>query len=373
MASKKKKEGKMKRGLLVVIAMLLVVSLVAIGCAAPAPAPPPVAPAMEPLKVKFSTAYPPPPDASGIGKQWFMDQITERSGGLITWEVFWGGALAKPLEHLDIIGAGVADMGAAPLGAWSDRAPLSHFDYAFLFGPPDPEMVSAAMLQIYDEFPQFQEQIADDNVRINHNNAWDTYDINSVEPIRTLGDFKGKVIALWGKYYPKAIEVVGGTGVPGPMPERYMQLKLGVFDGALQPIEQTVVLKHYEITKYTTIASTGAHMPHEIIMNLDFWNALTPAQQQLFTETGRDTMAWHSANIKKLRGIRLEQLIGHGVTIYKLSEADIATWTNLMPDMPAAWAEDMEALGYPGFEIARRWQQITSDMGFDWPRRWAGW
>ena len=365
----------MKRGLLVVIAMLLVVSLVAIGCAAPAPPPAPApAPAPAPLKVRFSTAYPPPPDASGIGKQWFMDEMTERSGGLITWEVFWGGALAKPLEHLDIIGAGVADMGCAPLGAWADRCPLSHFDYAFLFGPPDPEIVAAAGIQIIlDEYPCFQEQLADDNVRVNHVNIWDTYDFNSTEPIKTLADVEGKVIALWGKYYPAAIEVLGGTGVPSPMPERYMQLKLGVYDGALQPIEQTVVLKHYEITKYTTIVSTGAHLPHDIIMNLDFWNGLTPEQQKLFTEVGRDAMMWHAANVKELRGIRLEQLIGHGVTIFKMSEADIKAWTELCPDQPAKWAEFVEGYGYPGTEIAQRWQQITSDMGFVWPRRWAGW
>jgi len=366
----------MKRGLLIVIAILVTLSLVAIGCAAPTVTPTTTAttsaaPTAAPIKVTFTSAYAPPPDLSGTAMKWFMDEMTERSGGSITFEVYWGGALGKAMEHLDMIGTGVADMGCCPLGGWASRAPCYDFEYAFPFGPTDPEIVTETWITVHNEFPCFQEQLIDDNVRCNHANCWDTYDLMSTEPMTELSDFEGKIVGLWGKWYPKQVEVVGGSGVPAPFPERYMQLKLGVFDATLVPIDCMITGKFYEVCKYLTIVGTGAYMPHTIVMNLDFWNSLTPERQKLFDETGKDAMRWHAAHVKEVRSQNMELLMQQGVTFYKLTQEQKVEWMNLCPDQPAQWAEEVEALGYPGWEIASRYQEVSAGLGYEWPRQWA--
>ena len=42
-----------------------------------------------------------------------------------------------------------------------------------------------------------------------------------------------------------------------------------------------------------------------------------------------------------------------------------------VPDTAAEWALEMDAKGLPGTEVVKRWQEITSDLGYEWLRTWG--
>ena len=66
-----------------------------------------------------------------------------------------------------------------------------------------------------------------------------------------------------------------------------------------------------------------------------------------------------------------KKMIAAGLTMIKFPDEDKKKWAALIPDTPAIWAAEAEAAGIPGWEIAKRWQEITTEMGYEWPRKWA--
>lgn len=50
---------------------------------------------------------------------------------------------------------------------------------------------------------------------------------------------------------------------------------------------------------------------------------------------------------------------------------DAASWAEACDDLAAMYAEEMEDLGYPGWEIVQRYIELCEDAGYVWPREWA--
>jgi TRAP-type C4-dicarboxylate transport system substrate-binding protein len=61
----------------------------------------------------------------------------------------------------------------------------------------------------------------------------------------------------------------------------------GVIDGADLPIYNINALKVYEVSKYVSMTFHN-YGPTLLVMNLNVWNSLTPEQQKLFMEVGRE-------------------------------------------------------------------------------------
>jgi TRAP-type C4-dicarboxylate transport system substrate-binding protein len=323
-------------------------------------------------KFRFSTAYP----ATAVDTQvWakVMKEITERSDGAVTFETFLGGALGKMIEHLDMVGKRTVDLGETPLGAWPARLPLFGFEYAFPFGPSDPEIVTKCMYVMFSEFPEFDKQVKDNNAILIATLPWDSYMGTSREQIKSLKDLKGKKIGLWGIYFPKWVEAVGAVGVPRAMTEGYMMLKTGVLDISLEPVDVTWTHKHYEVAKHFFFLDSGAFTPKYLIMNLDAWKELTPELQKLFIEVGRKNSLEFAADLRENRRKIIDQLLKEKkiLTTYALTAEERSRWAAEMPDLPAGWAKKMEEKGLPGWKALDRWMELTTGMGHKWPRAWG--
>lgn len=385
----------MKRGLLVAIALLLLASMALIGCAQPAPAPTPTpapapkpapaptpapapkptvtpAPAVMPsFHLRFSTGYPPPPAIDAQSNEWAMNEITKRTEGKITFDKFYGSSLGEVKEHLDIIGAGVADLGETPLGAWPERAPLSAFGAnAFPFGPADPVVTAKISLKIMDEFPAYAEgQVADDKVRVLGIWMWDTYDVLSTKPIQTLADFKGLKVGAWGIYYPKWLEAIAAVGITSPATERYILLKQGLIEATFHPIDAQWNNKDWEIAKYYTFLDAGVGPNKDVSINLAVWNKLPPEYQKIFNDVYRNEgMVRHGEELLKLRAADEALLKKAGVTFYTLSSADKEKWAAAIPDLVKWWVDRMGTLGFGTVapQMAKRWISLSEEFGHKW-------
>ncbi|MCL0077314.1 TRAP transporter substrate-binding protein DctP [Dehalococcoidia bacterium] len=365
----------MKRKMLLIpLALLLAMSLVAIGC--PPQQPPAVMEEVETFHLKFSTAYPPPPSATAVTNVWVMDEITRRTDGRVTFDKFWGGAIHTVRESLDAIGGGIVDLGEAPLGAWPDRAPLAHLgQFAFPFGPSDPVMTARISLQMLDEFPEYSEQLADDNAKVLAVWMWDTYDILSTVPLRSLDDFVGLTVGAWGVYFPKWLEAIGAAGISSPSPERYELLVHGLIDATWHPLEAHVANKVYEVTRYYTFLAAGVAPTMDVIMNLDTWAKLPPDIQQIFLDVYREAMVRHGELLLGLRDELQAYLEEQGIIFYTFPDAAREEWMLAIPDLTEEWVSRVEALGYPGKRMARRWMEVSEEMGHVWHpgqlQKWA--
>jgi len=108
------------------------------------------------------------------------------------------------------------------------------------------------------------------------------------------------------------------------------------------------------------------------VMNLDAWNELTPELQKLMHDVGiQKGIIEHSVNLRAFELEQYELFKARGVEFFTLSDEDRLEWANLLPDLGAEWATEIEKLGYPGWDIINYWQDTCEDRGHEWIRRWA--
>jgi TRAP-type transport system periplasmic protein len=110
---------------------------------------------------------------------------------------------------------------------------------------------------------------------------------NTKRPVRKPEDIKGlKVRVMESPVYLDTFNQLGASSVGLPFPEVYSALQTGVIDAQENPLLTAVLMKFTEVTKYVT---NTQHALTEciVIVNPDYWNSLSPADQQIFREAAR--------------------------------------------------------------------------------------
>ena len=297
----------------------------------------------------------------------WLDRVEQQSGGRITFERFWGGSLATVIEHLDLVNVGTIDVGVTQFGAHPAEIPLWGFERIFPFGPPDPSLVAAALWTLWDEYPEFDQLAAAQNQKLIFAQNWDTYNLISFEPMVTLDDYKGKVVALWGVFMPKYFEALGASGVATPAPDRYLHVKQKLVDASSMPSRADVVYKLYEVAKHVTIIGFTAVMPFTVSFNLDKWNKFPPDLQKMMLDIGREVSLDYGAFTKAQRVDALAELKKQGCTFHETSQEDMMEWAELTKFIAIEWADKMEGLGLPGYALARRYREVVTKLGYEFP------
>ena len=149
---------------------------------------------------------------------------------------------------------------------------------------------------------------------------------NTKRDVRTPEDIKGlKVRVMNSPVYLDTFKQLGASTVGIPFPEVYNALQTGVIDAQENPLLTSILMKFTEVTKHVTRTQ---HCATEciIIVNPDYWNALTKEEQQIFREaadlaikTNREVNAELHKKLPKLDVSVEEYCKQNGVTIINLT------------------------------------------------------
>jgi len=228
-----------------------------------------------------------PPESGAVGCKYMAEEVTRRSNGAINM-IFHGGTLLnKELEIMDAVKSGNVAIGS-PAGAASTVFPeLGVFltpylvrDYQHAYA-----MFNGQIGKDLDE--TFQKKY---KVKIlffydyGFRHFW-----NNRKPIATPADLKGlKMRVQQGRVFADTVNGLGASAVPMAWGEVIPAAQQGVIDGADLPIYNINALKVYEVSKYVSMTFHN-YGPTVLVMNLDVWKSLTPEQQKLFLDVGRET------------------------------------------------------------------------------------
>jgi len=323
------------------------------------------------MKLKMGSPFPAPPATMSMGIDYFQQQITERTGGNITFENFWAASLVSPGEVLEAVQKGVVDL--TP-GVWlysPGKTPLGTFEYAFAFRPSDPEVLINAKRQLYDTVPAFTQELEEYNVKMLFLQAILSYDIMAKMPIRTLDEMKGKKLAVIGTEFPRWTASSGAVPVTMPAGDRYVGLQRGTIDGQILTMDIMGDMKHYEVSKHYTYTDLGSAVPLGVWMNLDTYNSFSPELQALVDEVTVETEAYHLKLLQDRAAGYVDAYEDAGVTFYTMSDADKDKWASMMDDIPAEWAQKMVDRGWPGWKIVDTFLDVTTKAGHNWTRTWG--
>ncbi|MDR2744196.1 MAG: TRAP transporter substrate-binding protein DctP [Desulfovibrio sp.] len=322
---------------------------------------------------RFGCAFP-PPSVSLISTsfQAWMEEVTAKTGGKITFKPFWGAALGKPAEHVSLVQKGMVDIIGTNAQYTPGKFPAEQMEYAFAFGPTDPVLMVRVRQQMRREFPQLDAAMAKENVVNIMSAAGCYYQIMSREPIKSIGDFKGRKVSLIGRYMGRWIEPLGAVPVVVPAQERYTMLQTRVLDADLLNFDQFDSFKIYEQAPNAIMVDLMIGVFANIMMNKKTFDSLQPELKQIMMTAGEEVaLRLAEEEVPRWAKKTREHMEAAGVKFFVIPEKEKKIWVEKIDDIPAEWAREMTSLGYPGWEMVSRFIALTEEGGYKWAREWG--
>ncbi|SMY10002.1 TRAP transporter substrate-binding protein [Flavimaricola marinus] len=219
-----------------------------------------------------------------IAMESFMEEVTERTGGEITGQIYHNGVLGSQPDAIEQIRLGVIDFGEFSLGP---------------MGQSIPETNVVSLPFIFSSIPQMYElmdgevgeaigagMIEKGIVPLGWYDAGARSFYNSVRPINTPADVEGlKVRVMSNDLFVGMVEAMDGNATPMAFAEVYQSIKTGVVDGAENNPPSYESTSHFEVAQYYSLTE-HLIIPECLCMSLKTWETLTPEQQTILKEAG---------------------------------------------------------------------------------------
>ncbi|QEW19511.1 TRAP transporter solute receptor, DctP family [Marinibacterium anthonyi] len=295
-------------------------------------------------------------DAQAITTQWLVDEFAKRTGGKDKIEVFWGGSVAKTREIPDALAAGVGDFGDIITPYFPDLMPLNNAVGFFIPQPMNTLEVGEFMEKMHATYPQFDEELASQNLHAFGFRPLENYGLLCTKPVRSAADLKGLRIRSYGFAYPKLIEALGASPVSIATSEAYEALQRSIID--CTPIGPALARgwKYDEVAKYYIEIPLGASFGHLLAMNLDSYNGMDDETKAIVDQLGKDYLVEY-ARVLDEDDARVRELwkgeLGVEVVPFPTQDLLAALKDPGVMDVRQEWIDKANALGVPTDEIVR--------------------
>ncbi len=229
----------------------------------------------------------------------WMEDVTARSNGLITFDYTNGGALGSFDELLEGTDSGVYDMSLITLSYYETYVPeASILSFPFL-------------IQDYEDARDVLNgklgNWLKDKALENTNTGWMGYLmcyfrwINTSTEIRTVEDCKDVLIRVpTTQITIDTFDKMGFSTVPLPFSDIYTAMSTGVVNGVETSGESVY---NYGFCDYAKYVCKANHQPiiESVIYNQDFWNGLPEVYRQIMTDAMEDMLAeeWAASEEKE--------------------------------------------------------------------------
>lgn len=305
------------------------------------------------------------------------EQIAERTNGEVTVEQNWGGALFKTNAALQSLGLGVADMGVV-IGAYS----ASEFPELQMAGlqlkPAHPWVMMQAMYELFTTNEKLQARLDEMNlVYISTFSLTPGILACSGEGIRSLDDVPGVKFAHTGSTTDIFGEL-GGNLVSMPIYDVYQGMETGLVECSVSYAYYAVASKLNELVDTVTDMHLSSLASLGTFVNKDTFEALTPEQQDIVRQVGRDTMNFYGEALMDADKKAMETLTTgeNAVEIVELTDAEYAKVQELAKPSIDKWKADMAAVGNDGdallaelYTLVDKWTGVMEAEGLPWERK----
>ena len=225
-----------------------------------------------------------------IAFQAWMEEVTERTGGAVTFDTFYGEALCAGPE----INACTAD-GRVDIGFTTATYTPADFPVATVANVPfltsNLQANVNALNQLYDESDDLRGEFESQNQHLLYFGPVGLPVLAMTTEITSLDDFDGLSIRAVGAL-GGAFEALGINPVAVAPAEQYESLQRGVLDGSAFTIDGHADFRHFEVADYWYDLGeySGSYAAMHTSINLDTWNALDPQIQEIMTDVS-DSLA----------------------------------------------------------------------------------
>lgn len=233
----------------------------------------------------------------------FMDEVTEQTGGKISFEAYTSAALMPGDEMLSGIGRGTADMGRLVTFYFPQELPAGNWflDLAASQSNSYPHgLIQSAMAghQAHVGEGPIRAELEEYNVvpLVSYPTA-QQYDMLCTRPVETVGDTQGLRVRTGGELHVNEAEALGMIPVPLPVTEMYEGLQRGVVDCITLQVPGHIDYGLWEVAPHYVPLSMSPLNAMPFVINKDLWEALPEDAQQIMRDSAVTALTETLANI----------------------------------------------------------------------------
>ena len=285
-------------------------------------------------------------------KQTWIDRVNERSGGRLDIALFPGGSLAGPVQALDAVKTGAADIGWLFVLFYPGQFPVLDSISLPLIGLDSSTQGTYALWDMMEYSDDIRKEVAAQGLKILmlYTNPVN-FICTATKPVYTLADMQGlrmrapagtatDMLALWG-----SVPIMMGPG------DVFQGLERGTLDGYIFEYTGLEAFRLPEVTNHYTEVRfyAGAFV---IGMNQQSFDALPPDLQQIIEEESGRAMSLEFSYLFQAddRASRAK-IIAEGGNVITISDEVLAEFQVEADNYTQAWVDsnqsaDFDAQGY---------------------------
>jgi len=293
-------------------------------------------------------------------------RVAEETDYTINFVEAYGGTIAGVAETLEAVQSGLLDIGAYCFCFEPAKLFLHNFPYYAPFGPQDSLEEVKIVRKVYDRVPAMTNVFKDDYGQILLGlSLWDNYHLGTKVKWDNIEDLKGMKVGGAGPNLPW-LKYVGAVPVSTTLPEGYLSLSTGVYDGFLMFPSAYFGFKFYEQAPVYTLIGFGSTAVLGLTMNTKSFDRLPPEVQKIIVEVGREYETQSDVANNERQAFGLKKLAEAGATIQTISEETRTAWAKSLASFPSEMAAEAESRGLPGREVMKAYIEEVEAAGVKW-------
>lgn len=292
---------------------------------------------------------------------WFMDEVTRRTGGKVTFERYYGGTLLSALDVFPGLSSGAADLATGAPGYNPDMLPLSGVTQPYITEKVD--AAARAITDLYAANDDFRAEWQSNNMHLlyaltaTENSLWTNRSVTSAKDLQGM-----RLRATLG--IGQSLEMLGATPVAMGMGDGVQAFKSGALDGFTSaPFDVSTLVGLQDIASFAgDQGRMGIYAIVALAFNKASYDTLSDATKAVIADVAREiparflevTDAAVDASVEKIRA-------AENLTVERLSDTERAVWQDLTAQAVwDAWTAEMDARGLNGTAVLQQYRDLVA-------------
>jgi TRAP-type transport system periplasmic protein len=277
-------------------------------------------------------------------------RVKEKSGGRMEIRVHPASSLYPSAELIPAVLDGRTELGTVLASYLTDvLLEIGPLELPFMTGSVEEHKKAALQLR-----PFYTERFARQGLKLLSIHAWPSQQIFSTVPIRSVADWKGKKIRVYGADSANIARLLGAAPVNINFGEVYSALEKRTVDGAMTSATNAEPMKFFEVAKYLDYWYLAGAAMEWLVANQKAWDALPRDLQQVvldaLKETNLEEKEWQDAIAADERARkRLPEL---GMTVVDPPREEIEKARKIAQGAWDIWLQRTGADGRRALELA---------------------
>ena len=323
-----------------------------IACAVAGPAK-----AADPIKLRVGDSLPQDHYLARIVLQPWMDEVTKRTNGAVTFQRYPNQQLGKAADMLRLTQTGLVDIGYIGPSYVSDKMPVS----AVLELPGQFGSVCDGTMAYWKMARSgviARSDYAGNKIHLLIETALPQYRaFTTTKAVKQETDFAGLKLRTTGGAQDLTLRALGGIPVRMAAPDAYESLSRGTMDGLLFPLESVI---DYGLDKLVHHATVGVGFGSFIVaysIGTDTWNRLPPEVRKAMDDVAEEMEPKLCQQVEDSTRASQKKLEAQGMQFTALSPATVEAVQAKLNVVAAEWAKGLDDRGKPGTEALK---ELTS-------------